>query len=151
MSLDFIMKLKSGWSGDCPCCNRFAKVYHRSIHVSIALQLIQLYKLGGYGGKFIHASKLIPKGNTGTGDFNKAKYWGLIEELPESTMPHQKSNGHWQLTPMGIEFVLGNMLVNKYAVIYNDRVIDVTGALVSIKDCLKEKFNYSDLMDGGTL
>jgi len=44
---EFFRKLNNGEELTCPCCRRFAKIYHRQIHAGIALQLIRLYRLGG--------------------------------------------------------------------------------------------------------
>lgn len=146
MSEDFIQQLKNGHEGKCPCCGRFAKVYHRKVHTSTALQLIELYKRGG-DRDFIHASKLIPQGVTGTGDFTKAKYWGLItEQAPFDD--DKKASGSWMLTALGVNFVKNEAKIQKYAAIYDDRVLYAHGPLVSIEECVQEKFCYKDLMEG---
>lgn len=142
-------RLRSGWEGNCPTCGRYSKVYHRQIHLSIALQLIQLYKLGGHE-KFIHTHKLLAKGTSGVGDFSKAKYWQLITEKKHEP-DDKKSSGFWRLTDLGLEFVLKKARIKKFAVVYDDRVIDAVGRLVSIEDCLQNKFSYQELMDGGGL
>lgn len=146
MQQQFFIDLRNGWEGKCPCCNRFAKVYHRAIHTSVALQLIQLLRLGG-GVDFIHASRLIPRGITGSGDFSKAKYWSLIEESP-NTDEAKKASGSWRLTSLGIDFVRGQARLKKYAAVYDDCVLWVHGPMVSIEDCLKDKFDYQELMEG---
>lgn len=146
MSAEFIDCLKNGHEGKCPTCGRFAKVYYRSIHTSVALQLIQIYKLGG-AEMYIHTSKLIPKGVSGAGDFSKAQYWELVKEMPH-TPGKKKSSGYWMLTELGVEFVKGNVSVTKYALVYDTRVIDMKGKLVSITECIGNKFDYEDLMAG---
>lgn len=141
----FISQLLNGWEGKCPHCGRFTKVYNRKIHTSTALQLIELFKRGG-NIDYVHASKLIPKGVTGTGDFTKAKYWGLIEEAePEGD---KKASGSWKLTGLGVLFVKNEARIQKYAAIYDDTVLAVHGKLVSIEECVQEKFDYKDLMEG---
>lgn len=150
MLIDFMEQLKKGWQGDCPHCGRFAKLYYRQIHVSVALQLIQLYKLGGEK-EYIHVSRLIAKGVSGPADFTKAKHWSLIEEKADDIPDGKKSSGFWRLTSIGVEFVKGGLKVKKIIHVYDARVIDATGPLVSIQDCLQNKFNYQELMEGGPI
>lgn len=150
MLSEFMEKLKQGWEGNCPTCGHYCKIYHRRIHTSMALQLIQLYKLGGEND-FIHASKLIMKGVSGTADFSKLIYWGLIKQRGDEPEEDKKSSGYWKLTDIGLEFVMSKLRVKKYAVVYNGRVIDAKGSLVSIEDCLENKFSYSELMEANHL
>lgn len=144
MNHEFMSKLRAGHEGCCPTCGRYAQVYFRRIHTSVALQLIQAYKLGG-DTMYIHTSKLIAKGTSGVGDFSKAKYWKLIDEMPH-TPAEKKSSGYWKLTDLGVEFVLHGLKIQKFAVVYDDKVIDMKGALLSIEDCLGDKFDYGELM-----
>lgn len=146
MMTPFVQKLRAGHEGNCPECGRHAQIYYRRIHASIALQIVQLYKLGG-DTMYVHTSKLIPKGGCGVGDFSKAKYWGLIEEKT-ALSSKQKSSGYWMLTKLGIEFVTNDAKLPKFALVYDDKVIDMMGSLVSISDCLIHKFDYDELMAG---
>lgn len=140
---EFIEFLKNGGKGNCPCCGRYAQVYERKIHTSMALQLIELYKLGG-AYDYIHLSRLIPRGVSGAGDFSKTVYWGLISEKPDSG--DQKSSGYWMLTEQGIAYVTDNLKVPYVAFVYDATVLGFSERLCGIRDALKEKFNYSELM-----
>ena len=62
----FESALRRGEKQCCPTCGRYAQIYRRRIHTSIALQLITLYRLGG-DANFIHASELIAPGIAGAG------------------------------------------------------------------------------------
>jgi hypothetical protein len=145
MQEDFRQRLLSGEKMDCPCCGRYAQVYQRRLHTSIALQLIELYKLGGTYD-YIHASKLIPKGVSGAGDLSKAKYWGLIsEKQPDG---NQKSSGFWMLTDLGVQYVTDRAKVPYIAHVYNDTVLGFSSRLSGIREALSEKFDYQQLMEG---
>jgi len=138
MDQEFFAELSVGESKCCPTCGRYAKIYRRSLHCSVALQLIRLHNLGGIDA-YVSASRLIPPGNTGVGDFTKAKYWSLIE--------HSEGDGSmWRLTFNGLMFVRGNARIQKYAMVYDDRVQGFDGDPVTIRECLEEKYNYEDLM-----
>lgn len=141
---DFHAALKRGEELDCPCCGRFAKIYKRQIHAGIALQLIKLYKTGGLTN-YVHNATLLAPGSSGVGDFSKAAYWGLIEEK-EHEVGDLKSSGYWMLTMKGSAFVRGVMRIPKYVLVYDHTVLGFEGDEVSIRECLKNMFNYSELM-----
>lgn len=144
MDKEFMAGLLAGKDTECPCCGRYAKVYRRTLHTSVALQLITLFKKGGHR-KYIHVSELIPPGTSGSGDFTKAKYWGLIEEQ-EHVADKTKKSGYWALSDKGVAFVRGNWNIPKYALVYDDRVLGFDGEEITIRACLGNEFNYSQLM-----
>jgi hypothetical protein len=130
--------------GSCECCGRFAKVYKRRINSTMARQLIALYNLGGTE-KYIHTSDLVVR--CGTGDFAKARFWGLIYQSEEIPVDGAKMNGKWRLTKLGVDFVEGKLLVPEFALILFDKKIGSDGKQVTIQDCLESKgFNYQELM-----
>ncbi len=143
MQAEFQQALLRGEKMDCPCCGRWAQMYQRRIHTSIALQLIELYKLGGTYD-YIHASRLIHKGVSGAGDLSKAKYWGLIEEKPSDG--RTKSSGYWMLTDLGLQYVTDRARVPYIAFVYDDKVLGFSERLSGIREALKEKFDYQELM-----
>jgi len=142
---EFMQKLMNGWKGDCPCCGRHSQVYRRTIHTDLAVQLIRMYRLGARGGEFIHASKLIPEGQAGSGDLGKARYFGIVEQMPHVPGKKKKS-GYWSLTPDGSAFVRGEIMIDEYAMVFDDRVIKTGGRKVSIQQCLGNGFSYTELM-----
>lgn len=146
--LEFSSRIKSGEKFNCPCCGRWAQVYRRRIHATMARQIIELYSLGGGKARqFVHASLLIPKGETGVGDIGKAAYWGLVEKMNHEDQS-KKHSGLWRITETGIGFAEGTRNVRAIAVVFDNNVIDWDGPDVSIEDCLKDKFNYGELMGG---
>lgn len=138
---EFKKKVVDGESMPCPCCQRHAQAYRRSIHHSVAAQLIKLHRLGGTA----HAKELIMPNMSGAGDLSKAKYWRLIEQLSGDD-PKKKTSGHWRLTRLGRDFVKGEISILKYAHVWDDEVLAFSGPDVFIKDCLGDKFDYSELM-----
>lgn len=146
MQENFLQMLLNGFKGRCRACGRHAQVYNRSIHFTTAWQLIRLYRLGGAYG-FIHASRLIPPGQTGTGDLGKAKYFGLIEQKGHDE-GKKKHSGYWKLTERGVLFVRGNIPIEEFVGIFDDKVISKATKLVNIQDCLGKKFDYQKLMEG---
>lgn len=138
--------LRAGVVTSCPCCDSTLKIYQRSINATMARQLIKLSHFNGY----THTSHLIPSGLPGSGDFTKLRYWGFIEEKSHDRKEHpeKRSSGYWRITPDGLEFVNLRIKAQKYAHVYQGKVIDFSGDMVSILKCLGDKFNYSELMGG---
>lgn len=146
MRQEFYQSLVTGEATACPCCGRYAQIYRRRLHTSVCLQLIQLYRIGG-PFSYVHVSKLIPKGMSGSGDFTKAKYWALIEENPADwDMPHR--SGNYKLTSAGVGFVRNETPIMEVARVFDDEVLGYEGRSVYIREAVQRKFNYDDLMEG---
>lgn len=143
--MDFINELKKGEKKDCPCCGRHAQMYKRNLHATAAKKLVKLYRLGGQH-EYIHTSRLIDEGETGAGDFSKAKYWKLIVEA-ENNWEGKRTSGNWKLTDKGVGFVLDLITIPKSVMIFDDRVFGFSEDHTNIQQCLTSGgFNYSELM-----
>ena len=150
-TLAFMQRLLAGEKIDCSCCGRYAQIYRRRIHHSIARQLVELYGLGGgRERRFVHGSQLIPKGNTGTGDIGKGRYWGLIEPMLRVSKLDNAS-GYWRLTGLGCDFVQAKATIQKVALVFDDKVIGFEGPEVSIQQCWDKRFDYAKILtdEGG--
>lgn len=142
--------LKANWENGttCPCCKQYVKLYKRPIHSGMAYGLIAAYKLGG-ANDFIHIPSVFTENKIGVsqGEFAKLRYWGLIEQA-ENHDELKRTSGFWKLTMKGIEFVDGRLRVASRVHIYNGKAIEFdTTELVNIRECLGDKFNYSELMN----
>lgn len=126
----------------CPCCTQYCKVYQRQIHSTMSRMLISLFRLGqGY-----HHLNDIMSVKNGWGDFAKLAYWGLIEEMVDTGIKDGRTTGYWRITSKGIQFVLREIPLPKYAEVYNGRLLRVIGDDVFIDQTLGHKFNYRELM-----
>ena len=141
----FKARLLEGEKMNCPCCNRHAQVYHRQLYSSSSVQLIRLFKLGGAKER-IHLSEIMPPGKSGGGDFTLSKHWGLVQS-PDYEGDEKRTNGLWQLTPKGVEFIKGNLSIPRYALIFDDEVLRFEGEQVDIEACLGKRFDYHELMN----
>lgn len=140
----------------CPACSQKYQVYRRNISSSIAIMLITAYRLGGTE-KFVHVKRLskillleFGINCTGGGDFAALRRWKLIEERPLRHDEDKKNSGWWRVTERGERFVLGKIRLKKYAIILKSRFLGLEGDFVSIKDCLKKKFSYRELLHGSS-
>ncbi len=133
----------------CPCCGQFVKMYHRPITSSMAYGLILLTRHHDTQMR-IHVESFLKKLDVPAsirGDMSKLKHWGLMQPIPGLREDGNPSNGIYVLTEYSFDFV--NRLVNvpKYVKIYNNKFLGFDGPEVSIVDCLKNKFDYSELMN----
>lgn len=149
----FIETLDRGDDCDCPVCGRFAKVWRRKIHASIAAWLVALYRAGA-GTRFVHIDEVMPylppalraKARSSS-DYCIIKYWGLAFQDAANQGDDKKVSGKWRLTQDGWRFARGEMSIPKYAYVFDDKVLKFDGDDVFIKDCIGNSFSYNELWD----
>ena len=132
----------------CPCCDSFLKMYRRKISSSSARALITLashQKWVDY--KTVYATK-----NGIVGDFSKLRYWGVVENMPEVDLNADKrGSGLWRITQKGMDFVMNKIPLPKYVFLYQGKLKGFGSDLCKIKDCLGEKWSYSEIMQAANL
>ena len=134
----------------CPCCRQFVKLYKRKINAVMSRTLIRLYHLDQDKPYFHHHVKEIVKdiSDTGTNDFSKLLYWGLIEEKKKDPkISKTRTSGFWIITEKGKQFVECTLKVPSYVLVYNNVVLEYSKDLINIEDSLGENFNYKKLMN----
>lgn len=143
----FIEKLKGGWKGDCRCCGRYAQIYQRRLHSGIAFALAKLYRAGGLTD-YIHISDIISNKDTAVSgfDISIARFWGLVIPKNHDDTEEKRTSGKWKLTDLGYSFLMGNIKLQKYILIFDNKFHGFDGDEISIHDCLGTKFNYTELM-----
>lgn len=146
----------------CPCCQQFVKIYRRKITSSMAYALLLIarhYKDRPLGemGEWLHVPEyLSAQSKFGApvrgGDWAKLRWWGLIEAAMDVEPSERRSDGsarvgHYRLTPLGRAWARGECAVPRIALIFNQRLarLDDTET-VTIREALKDKFNYAELM-----
>lgn len=137
----------------CPCCTQFAKVYRRNLNATMAAGLIVLYRMTKPDFGYLHVRELIPRISSfasGGGEFAKLVYWHFIEEKIKSEDDDKRTSGWWRITDHGVAFVERRILARQRVCIYDSRNLKFDGSEVSIDVCLKKKFSYLELMNGGT-
>lgn len=140
----------------CPCCGQFAERYSRPFSSTIACWLIAFYHahLENPKEEFLHISKVSQYLCSNTvmrsGDYAKARFWGLLESLgnvEENGDKDQKKkhSGKWKLTELGKMFVRGESSIHQRVVLFNNHCEGFEGEQIRIKDALDKEFNYNDL------
>lgn len=125
----------------CPCCDQYAKIYKRKISSGQARLLIAQYRAAGT--RFAHTADWDHISREGA----KLAYWGLMEADGRL----REDGGHagmWRITPKGVEYVLNQLKVPKYAHVFDNDVLRYSGPNVGIRHALGMKFRYDELMAG---
>lgn len=151
---DFLAQQRESWQrtiagkgGTCPCCERFGKIYKRSINTTMAYSLSWLVftapkdKLGWtdvprFGPRMVVRSNQLPT----------LRWWGLVERNDEAAkVLDLKHVGLWRPTIKGVRFSNNQMAVPKYVFHYNDEVIRFSEEVMHIAGC-GGRFSYSATM-----
>lgn len=131
----------------CPCCKQFAKVYPRRLYAAEGAGLIAMWRLNRDDWVKIPALKMQG------GDLLKARFWDLIEPMPNAERADgSKRVGIWRLTLRGVDFVHGRTKVPRIARVYNNRCLglDASKGEAGIRDVLGARFEYAELMGYST-
>ncbi len=140
--------MRERWEQDgiiCPCCDQRAKVYPRSIYATMARQLITAWRhVRTLDDPFAYFH--LPSVIGATGDPAKARYWGLIEAMPDVTREDGGKAGWWRFTELGARWVTGVAAVPRRALTYNKAALRVEGPAWTIRDALGKAFDLQELM-----
>lgn len=139
--------------GRCPCCNQWVQQYRRTITSSMGAALIYIhtYFRSPNANEWLHVPNHLSRvyGGVGVrgGDWAKLRYWNLLEEKSDEIRADgSKRVGFWKITPLGNDFVRGFATVPRFADVYNGEVVNIYGPPVTIREVLKTRFNYDELM-----
>ncbi len=147
------LNLKKG--GKCFCCSQDYRMYQRTITSSMAAGLILIYKFfkdyNPQGSTFLHIEEYFKELDVPAsirGDLPKLRFWDLIRPDGKDKEDGNPNTGYYKITELGRAFVEGKIDMPKHANIYNNRLFgfDKDTGTVNIKDCLKNKFNYNELL-----
>lgn len=127
----------------CPCCGQYAKKYRRKLNSGMARALINIYKRGGRSAlDWVYIPALSAKSR----EEGKIAYWGLLQEA-EEPRPDGGRAGWWHVTPLGEDFIINGGRIPKVALVYDATCLGFDKTeMVSIQDCLGDKFDLQELM-----
>ncbi len=136
----------------CPCCNQVAKIYKRKLNRAMAYSLICLYRLLSEADEegWLDVPGLLAKHGLvavlRSREYQKLRYWGLVEAKGEKREDGGKA-GKYRITETGRLFVIGNLALPRYVLLYNGGVIKVDATeKITIREALGDRFNYDELM-----
>lgn len=147
----FLDELRSMWrtaieadGGHCPCCDRWGKIYSRSLNETMARSLLWLVNQGS-NGDWIDVPQHAPRWLVRSNQLPTLRWWGLVERL-ETDDKTKKHSGFWRVTGLGLLFVQNQLEVPKKVYTYNAEVESFGEELVTIEDCVGG-FDYSAVME----
>jgi hypothetical protein len=135
----------------CPACKQHVKQYKRKLSSTMAGVLIRIY---AYLNKnqicngFMKYQNILDQLQVPTSqraDWQKLVYFDLIE--PKTTKKGDKEQGLYRITPRGIAFIKGEITMPEHCKVYNGKVRGYAMEQITIKQALKNRFDFDDLMN----
>lgn len=136
----------------CPACKQHVKQYKRKLSSTMAHTLIKVYAhivntkqdLDNWY-KWQNILDQLKVATSQRADWQKLVYFGLIE--PKTTVKGDKEQGFYRITIDGINFVKGFITQPEYCKVYNGKVRGYATGRITIKQALKNRFDYDELMN----
>lgn len=141
-----------GDGGKCPCCDRFGKVYSRTINETMAKSLEWLYKQNTTKGlrEWIDVPNSAGKEILRTNQLSLLRWWDLVgRQTPSPTDKKHKGkhSGMWRITLKGMDFVEGKAVVPYKVHTYAGEVVGQTDDnLITFEACRGTRFDYQETM-----
>lgn len=125
---------------DCPCCRSHVQVYKRTVSTSQAYWLVLLNKFSKGGQKYVDhkvvSNRLYEALGRNASDYPLMMHWHLIDKSPVE-------EGHYKISPNGIEYLNGKLQIPKYLYFANNKVFKKSTELVGFGDT--KNFDKTDL------
>ena len=149
-----LQSLKEDWEhtihhegGTCPVCDRWGKVYGRTINMSMARSLIWLCREASKNiSEWVDVPNTAPRSVIRTNQLPTLAWWGLVERCPKNDANKTKYSGLWRPTEKGWKFYRGQINVPHKVFTYNNEVEGFSDNLVFINECFETMFDYQEVM-----
>lgn len=142
---------KKTYAVQCPCCDRDAVVYWRSLNAGQCRVLIEMArvcrKLGRPDGSWVHIDEVFGRGVQKHRDWTMMRHWGLIAPKDKRTLT-ENSQGYWRVTETGYLFLRRQMTMPAHGNFYENACVNWDDVQVYIDQALGEDFDYQELMKG---
>ena len=146
----FLDDLRDNWriiidgeGGHCPCCDRWGKVYPRSLNETMARSLIWLAHHSS-NEDWVDIPQRGPRWLVRSNQLPTLRWWKLVERL-DTEDKTKKHSGFWRATEKGILFAQNRLAVPKKVYTYNAEVEGFSDELITIINCV-DSFDYSEVM-----
>lgn len=146
----WVMENVDGPGAVCPCCGQLARMYRRRLSGSISAAACLIYRemFEHPENAWVHAPTLFRHTKTavkGGGDYAKGVYWGILEEREDQ--PGQ-SLGWYRLTEVGTQYVLQQLALPEYLLVYQGKVQGAEGRHITVLESLANEYDYEQLLLG---
>ena len=127
----------------CPCCDRYSKIYVRTITSAMARGLIELAIHRKHEwthlADYFKSRQQLPSSISSGGDMARLRSWGLL-------IKSQDEKGLFRLTRKGMQFAFGKVVVTKNLHFHNNENIGGSEEQIHISESLRNHFDYDELM-----
>ena len=151
----FLTELRGIWrgviedkGGHFPCCDRWGKIYPRTLNKTMARSLVWLAHHSIGNDDWIDVPKDGPRWLIRSNQLPALRWWGLIHRL-DTEDEAQKHSGLWRATAKGIQFAQNRLEVPKKVYTYDANVIGFSDETIKIENCIAQ-FNYAEVMESNT-
>lgn len=151
MAFRWLQDLKKDWrfmiegdGGYCPCCDRWGKISAFTITETHALALLWLSRQETVDG-WVDVPPIAPQWMLRGKNYQTMAKWDLIRKGSRTNLA-TKSDGMWQVTQRGWDFIRGDISVPAKAYIYNNSVEGWSDEEVYFRNCFGKKFDYDRVM-----
>lgn len=145
--------LKTGT--ECLCCSQHVQMYSRSVTWSMVYGLILIYNRYvsfNSNAEWIHLENFFKPLNIPPSirtNVPLLRFWGLIEQKEGENEDGNPKNGYYKITQKGVDFSRGSISIPYKVKLYNNKFYGFEGDNINIYAAIKNKFDYSKLMNGG--
>ena len=147
---DFYVGPKAAGTYSCPACGTDLTQYNRVLNSGMAICLVKLFVLtrdNPDGVEWFHHSKFDIHDSR---EIHKMAHWGLVEEKEreDEEKGKKKNSGSWRITERGRQFVTGAITLPSHVhVLPDNRMADLNGDPIGIRDALGKDFNLDELLN----
>lgn len=136
--------------GRCPCCDRWGKIYPRSINTTMirSLRWIDEQHMLLRNNDWIDVPNTAPRWLVRSNQLPTLRWWGLVErpaDVPPEEADRVKHLGLWRLTERGRKFLRGLTTVPKTVITYAGTPVGWSDEHVSVEQC-NSQFMYAEVM-----
>lgn len=139
------LRSRLGEGTTCPVCDQHAQMYRRKLNAGMAQALGVMYERGGLG--WFHKPTVLRGVGASARDESLLRFWGLIEER-RGRSPDGRA-GWWRVTRKGERFLLGEVTVPKYVLVYNGKFLRFDGEETTFEEAAGQRFSLRELLEAG--
>ena len=149
----FLKRLREDWrattegeGGRCPCCDRWGRIYKRSINETMARSLIWLCNAPSEQG-WVDVPTHAPRWLVRSNQLPTLRWWDLVQRARNEDVD-KKHSGMWRATELGRAFAKGEIAMPKTVYTYNGEREKYGDEVIRISECFGTHFSYAEVMSG---
>lgn len=134
-----------GDGGYCPCCDKWGKMYHRAINITMARSIVWLATHTQPASDWIDVPKRGPRWLVKSNQLPSMRWWRMCERAEPDPEIDRKFSGMWRITDLGQRWAGNLVRVPLYVWTYAASVDSYDGDMVAVSDIMAD-FSYGAVM-----